>query len=287
MRAIINRELRTYFLTPLGYIYTGLFLLITGVMFTFQHLLGGSSYFSGFFGNILFLYLFAVPLLTMRLLSEERRQRTDQLLLTSPISLTSIVVGKFLAAFFVFMATIVVTMLYALVVGLYGDLIVSHTIGSYIGFLLMGASFISVGVLISAASENQVNAAFFTFFALLVIFIINLLMGVVPQDVISGAIFAGVVVVGIGLFFYVNTRSWIAAAVVGLLGAAAIVIVLFVDSSLYEGLIVKTLNWFNLLARFDSFSLGIVKLETVVFYLSFTGVFLFITMRLVEKRRWA
>jgi gliding motility-associated transport system permease protein len=177
--------------------------------------------------------------------------------------------------------------LYSVVVGLFGDLAVWETIGGYIGFMLLGSSFIAVGIMVSAISENQASAAFFTFFALLLIWFINLIKGVAPQDVVSGTIFAAALVIAIGLFFFFNTKSWIAAGAVGVVGAIAIVVVHLVDPTVFAGLIGETLNWFSLIDRFDSFSLGLVKLEEIVFYLSFTSVFLFMTVRIIEKRRWA
>ncbi len=287
MTAVLARELRSYFQTPTGYIFMGLFLLLTGFFFTMGNLMNGSSYYTNFLGSILFLYLFAVPLLTMRLLSEERRQRTDQLLLTSPITITDIVLGKFFAAMTVYVLTLIVTVLYALVIGIFGDLAVWETVGGYIGFMLLGSSFIAVGVLISAVSENQVSAAFFTFFALLLIWFISSIKGVVPQDLVSGTIFAAGLVVAVGLFFYLNTKSWIAAGAVGIVGAIAIVVLHLIDPTIFEGLIVETIDWFSLIDRFDSFTLGLLKLEEIVFYLSFTSVFLFVTVRVIEKRRWA
>ena len=187
----------------------------------------------------------------------------------------------------VYVLTLVVTVLYALVIGIFGDLAVWETVGGYIGFLLLGSSFIAVGVLISAVSENQVSAAFFTFFALLLIWFISSIKGVVPQDIVSGTVFAAGIVVAVGLFFYLNTKSWIATGAVGIVGAIAIVVLHFIDPTMFQGLIVETIDWFSLIDRFDSFTLGLLKLEETVFYLSFTSVFLFVTIRLIEKRRWA
>jgi ABC-2 type transport system permease protein len=285
--AIMTRELRTYFQTPIGYIFMGLFLLVSGFFFTFGNLMSGSSYFTSFLQSILFLYLFAVPLLTMRLISEERRQRTDQLLLTSPITVTDIVLGKFFAAFIVYLLTLVVTALYAIVVGIFGDLAVWQTVGGYIGFALLGASFISVGVLVSAVSENQVSSAFFTFFALLLIWFLNLVKSVAPTDPVSSTVFAAAIVIGLAGFFFANTRSWVTAGAVTLVGAATIAVLHFVQPDVFNGLIVEVLDWFSLLERFDSFTLGVIELEEVVFYLSFTAIFLFVTVRMIEKRRWA
>lgn len=287
MFAIFKRELKSYFLTPIGYVFTGLFLLIAGFFFAYQHLITGSSYYSNFLGGIFFIFIFAVPLLTMRLLSEERRQRTDQLLLTSPISVTDIVLGKFFAAAVVFLATLAVTILYAVVVGTYGDLAVGETVGAYIGFFLLGLCFISIGVLISALTENQVTAAFFTFFSLLFVWLINLVKQVVPTDQLSGIIFliaAGILLVA---YLYANTRSLLVLAPSVLVVAAAIVVLALVDKSVFSGLISKVLGWISLLDRYNSFNLGLLKLQDIVYYVSFTLVFLFVTIRVIERRRWA
>jgi ABC-2 type transport system permease protein len=287
MIAIMKRELRMYFQTPIGYVFMGLFLLLSAFFFAMGNMRNGSSYYASFLGTILFLHIFSVPLLTMRLLSEERKQRTDQLLLTSPITVTGIVIGKFLAAFCVFVITLAVTILYAVVVAVFGDLAFWETVGGYIGFALIGASFISIGVAVSAISENQVSAAFFTFFSLLLIWFLDLIKGVAPADVLSGTIFAAALGIGVALFFFFNTRNWIVTGVVALLAGGAIGVIHLIDGSLFEDLISEVLGWISLLDRFDSFTLGIVKLADVVFYLSFTAVFLFIATRLIEKRRWA
>ena len=287
MIAIMIREFRTYFQTPIGYIFMGLFLLVSGFFFTFGNLLNNSSYYTNFLGSILFLYLFAVPLLTMRLLSEERRQRTDQLLLTSPITVGDIVLGKFFAAMLVFLATLLVTVLYAVVVGFFGDLAVWQTVGGYIGFALLGSSFIALGVLVSAVSENQVSAAFFTFFSLLFIWFLNLVKSVAPTDTVSSTIFAAALVLVFTGFLFANTRNWITAGVSVLLGAGVIVLLHFVAPAVYNGLIPTVLDWFSLLDRYDPFTLGLLKVQEVVFYLSFTAIFLFMTVRMIEKRRWA
>ena len=287
MTAVMMRELRSYFQTPVGYVIVGLFLLVTGVLFTVFNMLSQSSDFSSFLSSFLILYVLVIPLLTMRLWSEERRQRTDQLLLTSPITVTQIVVGKFLAAFIVYLITMVVTMLYAVVVGIFGDLIVSQTIGAYIGLILLGASLISVGVLISASAENQVSAAFFSVITLLLIFIIRIVKTAVPQTEGVASVFAVAAVVGIGVFFFTNTRNWIVTAAISVVAAGGFVLTYFIDAAVFRGLLGNLLDIISLFDRLASFSIGIVKLEEVVFHLSFTSVLLFITIRLIERRRWA
>jgi len=286
MMAILKRELKSYFLTPIGYLYMGFFLLVAGVFFTFGNLLPRSSYFTSFLSGVLFVYLFAIPLLTMRLFSEERRQRTDQLLLTSPVSIPEIVLGKFLAAYAVYLLTLAVTVMYALVVGIHGDLAVWETLGSYIGFILLGASYISVGVFISAGTENQLTSALVSFFSLLIIWLIDPISQAVPSDLAAGIVSAAVLVGAVCGYLYINTRNRYLAAGAAFLGALIIAALYFVDKGVYIGFIRKFLGWFSLNKRYESFSMGILKIDSLVYYVSFSGLFLFLTVRLIEKRRW-
>ncbi|GHU03930.1 hypothetical protein FACS1894147_08470 [Spirochaetia bacterium] len=286
MIAILKREFRSYFSSPMGFIYMGFFLLFMGIFFAMINLMNGSAQFSGFLGNMLFIYLFAIPMLTMRLFSEERRQKTDQLLLTSPVSVAEIVLGKFLAAFLVFTLTLAVTILYAIVIAVFGELAVAETIGSYVGFLFLGASYISLGVFISAATEHQITAAMITFFILMVILLLDSLTQIFPTDIKSGIIAAGVLGVLLCLFLYLNTRNIFIALAALLICAALITGVFFFNKMLFNGFLRKFFSWFSLNARYTDFTTGILKVESLFYYLSFSGLFLFLTAQRIEKRRW-
>ncbi|MFQ3619533.1 MAG: ABC transporter permease [Spirochaetales bacterium] len=286
MMAIWKRELKSYFLTPMGYIYMGFFLLVAGVFFTFGNLLTRSSQYTGFLGGILFIYLFAVPLLTMRLFSEEKRQRTDQLLLTSPVSIPEIVLGKFLAAFTVYLITLAITVIYAIVVGVFGDLAFWETLGSYIGFIFLGASYISVGVLVSAGTENQLTSALVSFFSLLLIWLLDPISNSLPVEMVAGVIFAALLAIAIGAYIFLNTKNMYLAIGVVLIGAIIITVTYFVDKAVFIGFMRKFFAWFSLNKRYENFSMGLLKLDHLVYYLSFTGLFLFLTVRLIEKQRW-
>ena len=293
MIAIFKRELRAYFLTPIGSIYMGLFLLITGLFFTFGNLFSQSSHYTGFLGTILFIYLFGIPLLTMRLFSEEKRQRTDQLLLTCPVSITEIVCGKFLAALSVYTMTLVVTILYAVIINIYGDLLVWETAGSYIGFFFLGASYIAVGVFISASTENQLTAALVTFFSLLLIWLIDPIAQMVPSDTFAGLISAGVLALVVILLLFLNTRNWFIVLVTAVLAAAVILFLYFYTTgytprfrSVYAGFLQRFLGWFSLNRRYQNFAMGLLKFDALMYYITFSGLFLFLTVRLIEKRRW-
>ena len=286
MIAILKREIKSYFSTPIGCLYMGFFLLTAGIFFFFSNLFMMSSRFTGFLGSILFVYLFAIPLLTMRLFSEEKRQKTDQLLLTCPVSIPQIVVGKFLAAFSVYLLTLVVTLMYVVVIAIFGDLAVWETFGSYIGFIFLGASYISVGVFISAGTENQLTAALITFFSLMMIWLIDPLSRALPTDMTSGIVAASVLAVGLSVFIYFSTRNFYITAGALLVGAIAITALYFFNESLFTGFVGKFLGWFSLNQRYENFSLGILRVDSLVYYLSFCGLFLFLTIRLIEKRRW-
>ena len=286
MLAIFKREIKTYFLTPIGYIYMGLFLLLTGLFYFFGNILSQSSHYAGFLGSVLLIYLFAVPLLTMRLFSEERRQKTDQLLLTSPVSITGIVCGKFLAALAVYCGTLLVTVLYAAIIAIYGDLQTWETVGSYLGFIFLGASYISIGLFISSATENQLSAGLITFFTLMIIWLIEPISQVIPSDTKSGIISAAVLLVALVLFLYLNTRNWIIVVSGAVLGALAIGGFYLFKKDVFFGFIRKFLGWFSLNRRYQPFSIGLLKFDSLLYYASFSGLFLFLTVRLIERRRW-
>ena len=222
MLAIFKREIRAYFQTPIGYLYMGLFLLLTGIFYFFYNLMAGSSQFTGFLGSVLFIYLFAIPLLTMRLFSEEKRQKTDQLLLTSPVSITGIVCGKFLAALAVYVGTLLVTAAYAIVIAVYGDLQVTETLGSYIGFIFLGACYISVGLFVSAGTENQLTAGLVSFFALMFIWLIDPVSQTVPTDLQAGLISAAVLLAAVLIFLFFSTRNWVIVAGAAVIGGLTI-----------------------------------------------------------------
>jgi len=286
MFAIFKREFKTYFLTPVGYLFMGLFLLLTGVFYFFDNLLYLRSQYVGFLGSVLLIFLFAIPLLTMRLFSEEKRQKTDQLLLTSPVSIAGIVCGKFFAAVAVYCATLLITVSYAVVIAVYGDLQTWETLGSYIGFLFLGACYISVGIFVSAITENQLTAALVTFFSLMFIWLVDPISQMIPSDTKTGIISAAVLLAALLLFLYFNTRNWVIVLGVLILGGLTIGGFYLFKQSVFFGFIQKFLGWFSLNRRYQSFTMGLLKFDALLYYASFSGLFLFLTVRLIEKRRW-
>lgn len=236
MLAVFKRELKGYFYSPIAYIFMGFFLLITGLFFYAYNIGPAQANYNSMLANLTFLFMLTVPILTMRSLSEERKNKTDQLLLTSPASVTSIILGKFFAAVAVFLLTLVVSFVYPITLFIYGNPSLAEILTGYIGFFLMGAALISVGIFISALCENQVTSAIVTLVVLLAMFI----------------------------------------------GAASII-----QQLISVQWINSVLSWFSVYDRFTNFSQGLLSLPEIFYYISFAAVFVFLTIRTVERRRWS
>lgn len=288
MGAVYLRELQSYFRAITGFIFLGLFLLFAGVIFTLSNLWPpGSSDFRSTLTFLNFIFIIAVPILTMRLLSEEARQKTDQLLLTSPVSVTGIVLGKYLAALTLFTAALAVTGVYPALVDTAGLVVPSEIFCTYLGVFLLGASLISVGLLVSSLTDNPVSAAFLSFGAILFIWVIDWLIQALPRERAAGAAFAGALVALAGLFVFATTRNrWVALATAAA-GLAAAAATYALKPSAYDGLLVRVFLWFSLVARYHSFSQGVLAAGPVAYYVTFTATLIFLTVRVIDRRRWA
>ena len=289
MLAVFRREIRAYFVSPIGFTFVGFFLILSGLFFAFTNLLAGSPNYTSVLNSLTFVFLLLVPILTMRLLSEDRRQKTDQLLITSPLSITGIVVGKYLAAVGVFLITLIITLVYPVIMSFYalGGLGWWEVLGGYIGFFLLGSSFIAVGLFFSSLTDNQLIAAVITFAALLFIWILDPISQGLPSDPVSSLVFLGILGGLLVLVMYISTRSTLAAGATFIVAAAVVVLLYVFSRGSFDGLIGRTLGWFSLLKRYGDFSLGLLGPGPIVYYLSFCGAFVFLAIRMIEKRRWA
>ena len=232
MAAIFWKEVKSYFYSPMAYILIGLFILLTSIIFL-PYLRYGYGDFNDTLATMGFILIVVIPVLTMRILAEDRKHGTEVLLITSPVNITSMVIGKFLAVYFVFAVMTVLTFVYPIVQLAFGAKFTVQLIGGYIGFMLLGATYIAVGVFASSLTENQVIAVIISYASLLIM--------------------------------------WLADSMSNVVG----------------GFASKLLSWFSILSRYEDFNRGILGLSPVVYYLSFTAVFLFLTIRVIEKRRWS
>ncbi len=233
MLAILRRDLRSYFNSPIAYVLIGLFMIILGLFFNSGLSSGGSDFMGSFVSNMSFLLLFIVPIMTMRVFSEDKRNGTEVLLLTSPARVTEVVVGKFLASFCVFLIMTAVTLVFPIIVIIFGGPDIPLIFSAYLGYILYGAVYVAIGVFASSITENQIVAAIISFVTL----------------------------------FAMTALDFVA--------------------SFLSGFPAKALTWLSLNERYSDFGSGIIDLTSVVFMISFAAVFVFLTVRVIERKRWS
>ena len=246
MFAIFKKELRSYFLNAIGYVYLGVFLSVSALLCCYTTLGSGTYDTANYFSFISLIFIILIPLLTMRLFAEEKKLRTEQLLLTSPVSIAGMIFGKFLAAFTLFTIGIILSLInfiplcifaqadgvndaYASSVGPVASMIFSNTLG----LLLIGAAFIAIGMFISSLTENQLAAAIITVAIIATMLLLNIVNGYIENYVIRFII-----------------------------------------------------SWVCFMSRFAPFQSGIFDPSALLYFVSVAGVFLFLTARVYDKRRW-
>jgi ABC-2 type transport system permease protein len=287
MLAIFNKEMKSYFASATAYIFMGIFLLISGIFFALQNVLQSNPYYNGVLGSMNFVFLLIVPVLTMKIISEETKTRTDQLLLTSPQTVGGIVLGKYFAAVALFLITLLITVLYPLILSLYGKIGGLEILSAYVGFFLMGCCFIAVGLFISSLTDNVVAAAVGTFGSLLFLWILDWIQQGLPAGRNAGIIFAVILVALIATIIYFSTKNIYVGAATVIVGASVIAVVYLMKKELFEGFIAKFFGWFSLMQRNQMFNAGVLSLDSIVYYISFAFVFVFLTISMIEKRRWS
>lgn len=189
MKAIYKREVAGYFKSMTGYVFLFFVFLIVGIYFYAYNLLGGYPSMNVTLNSITFVFLLVVPILTMRVLSEERRQKTDQLLITAPVSVEKIVLGKFFALLTVYMIPMGVICLYPVIMRMFGSISFVQNYTAILGFFLLGAANIAVGLFISSLTENGIIAAVITFVAMFLSYIMSGLESFLPSSMSDGVIY--------------------------------------------------------------------------------------------------
>ena len=286
MIAIYKRDLKGFFTGMMGYVLLAFFLAVGGLYFTVMNLMSGYPDLSYTLYNNLFVLLVLVPLLTMRSFAEERRARTDQLLLTSPVPLWRIVLGKYLAVLSVFGLAVLVFALYPLIMSRGGAVSYRQSYAALLAFFLLGAACIAIGVFLSGLNENQIVAAVCSFFVLLLAYLMPsiqtlftvgsaLAMGVFLVLAVLGAAYAGW-----------HSRSWGLGLGVFAVCCAAILVLFWLRSAALTSAFSSLLGALCLFSPFETFVSGLFSLSAVVYYLSVAALFLFFTCQTLEKRRW-
>ncbi len=188
MQGIYQKELMQYFKSMIGYLFIAVFLCIAGAVFYTVNLASLSTDIKVFFSNIIPFLIFLMPILTMRIYSEEKKQKTEELLLTSPLEVHQIVLGKFWAAFTVFAIPLVITLAFPVVLSIYGTMELYVTLGNYVGITLIASSFLAIGIFVSVLSENQIIAAILTYSILIATYSVDTLTYFVSNEALLAVI---------------------------------------------------------------------------------------------------
>ena len=233
MFAIYKREMKAYFISPLGYVFLGVYLLVSGAVFCFSTLYEMTSDLTEYFATMLFCFVILLPLLTMKLFSEEKKARTEQLLLTAPVSIFSVVFAKFLAAYTMFAGAALFSGTYFLTLSVFGNVQLGMLVGNLLAILLIGMAFIAVGIFVSSITETQLSAAILTIGILLGFMAISSLSTYIPWE-------------------------WLRF----------------------------TISALSVFYRYQNFSHGIFDIAALIYYISITALFIVLTMRSLDRRRW-
>lgn len=255
MFAIYRKELASYFINPIGYIYLGIFLVFSALLCCYTTIIAGTYSTSQYFFYLIMSFVILIPLLTMRLFAEERKMRTEQMLLTAPVSITGMVLGKYFAALTLFVGGVLLSCINFIPLYVIADAeragaeyslthigpVTGQIVGSLIAVILLGAALIAIGTFISALTENQLSAAVIT---------IGVIAAMVALNVVN---------------------SLTDASGQPLIGSYAVRFVI---------------DWISVLSRYTAFSGGMFDYAALLYYASLGFVFLFLTVRVYEKRRW-
>lgn len=234
MGAIYRREMASYFHSPVVYIYLAVFNFFAGLFLTTSCLMYQTTDMSGVFGNMFMILIFLIPVLTMKLLSEEKKQKTDQCLFTAPISLTGVVMGKFLAAFTVFGISLLFILLYGVIMSIFSPVEWAVVFGNLTGLLLLGGAFIAAGLFVSSLTESQVVSAIGGFILIMGMYLIEMLAMTVSNETMQK--------------------------------------------------IIMKLSFFS---KYTEFSSGIFNVADAFYFLSVAAVFIFLTIKSLEKKRYS
>ena len=288
MLAIYNRELKSYFHSMTGCVFIAFLVMFTGIYFMAYNLNAGYPYFSYTLSGSLIVFLVGIPLLTMRSFSEERKTKTDQLLLTAPVSLTKVVLGKYFAMVTVLAVPNVIFCLFPLLIKLQGTAYLLVDYSSIAVFFLLGCVYLAIGMFMSSLTESQIIAFISTFGILLLLYLWDGILSFLPSSALSGMIGILLILTLIVVYIYHMTKNWMLAAGIEAVGIAAALIVYFVKSSLYENLLTKLLGRLALADVFMNISSSnIVDVSGLLLYVSILIIFVFLTIQTIQKRRWS
>ncbi len=286
MVAILKHELRTYFQSLTAYVFGAFLLVAVGIGAMLYNLQAAVSNFEYVFSFCSLVFVVIVPILTMRVIAEERKQKTDQLLYSLPISSTQVIVGKFLALVIVYMVPLCIIATYPLIFAKYGEVYLLTSYGSMMAFFIMGAALIAVGIFVSSLTENQGFAAGIGIAIILFNYFSVSLAEYVSATAFGSAVALFVIAGILGWVVYYMTKNDTIAYGITLVMMAITVILFFIDETKFEGLLPDIMKKLSLFDRLDTFVNGMFDMTAIIFFVSVIVFFLFLSVQSLEKRRY-
>mgnify|MGYP000486114029 FL=1 len=288
MLAIYKRELKSYFQSMVGPVFVAFLIAFTGIYFMAYNMTAGYPYFSYTLSGSLIVFIVGIPLITMRSFSEERKNKTDQLLLTAPVSLGQVVLGKYLAMVTVIAVPNVIFCIFPLIIKSQGTAYLTVDYLSILVFFLLGCVYAAIGMFLSALTESQIIAFISTFGILLILYLWDGILSMLPGSAVSGLVGVLILMAVVVVYIWRMTDNMVLSGGIGTAGVIAAVVVYAVKSEIYENLLSNLLGKMAIANVFTGItSNNIVDVTGIALYLSLIAVFVFLTVQAIQKRRWS
>lgn len=285
MTAVYIKEIKSYFTSMTGSVFTAFMAAFGGFYFTVYNLRGAYTDYEYTLASMVYILLIVIPIISMRLYSEEKRQKTDQLLLTSPISVCGIVLGKYLAVLTLFAVPTAFYCVFPLIIKAYAPgANIAPAFTTLLGFFLLGAAALAVGMFVSCLTESMVISAVVSFAVLLICFLMQAVITLATSSAFSAVLVLLLLCGAAGALCYALVKSKKAAVILGAVCAAAVLAVYFIKIEWITAVLTKILSVFALFIPFYQFAYGMLDYSSILYYISVTAVMLFLSVRAIKRR---
>ena len=286
MSAVLKHELRSYFHSLTAYVFGAFLLVFVGIGSVLYNLQAAVSNFEYVLSFSSLIFVVIVPILTMRVIAEERKQKTDQLLYSLPITTTQVILGKYLSLLVLYLIPLAVISLYPLIFAQFGDVYLLTSYGSILAFFIMGAALIALGMFISSLTDNQGLAAGIGIAVILLNYYSVSLSEYVSSTAIGSMAALVVIILLLGSVIRYLTGNENLAYGIALVLILVTALLYWKDNTAFEGLLPNLMTKLSLFERFNSFVNGVFDMTAIVYYLTVIAFFLFLSVQSLEKRRY-
>lgn len=287
MIAIFERELKSFFTGITGYIFGASLLIFAGIYSMAINIGNGYNSLDYVFANMGFIYLLAVPILTMRSIAEERKQKTDQLLYSLPIGTSNIVLGKYFAMLAVLGVPIAIMAIYPLLYSAFGTIAYRTSYSTLIALFFLGAALISMGMFVSSLTDNQVVAAVLCLIVMVINYYISGLADYASSSSTATFVVMAIFAVILAAIIWYVTKNIVTGIITAIVCEAGLIIAYNAMPAKFAGLLPEIIGKLSLYERFYSFTDGLFDITALVYLIMVSVVFVFLTIQSMERRRWS